>query len=118
MSQKRDMRKAELIIPYVAPKPKEEDSDAIGTIASTMPMVAMFTRNKIVGWTSVMFALQLWLNETPAGIAAGKQPAYFTVGMSIMSLLMCYMNVFFPAPVANPAGGLGTQPAPPVPGST
>lgn len=40
---------------------------------------------RIVGWTSVMFALQLWLNETPTSIAAGKQPAYFTVGMSCKS---------------------------------
>jgi hypothetical protein len=51
-------------------------------------MAAMFTRNRMIGWGAVVFALQSWLNETPADIAAGKQPAYFGMGMAFMSLLI------------------------------
>lgn len=36
--------------------------------------------------TAMIFAIQAWLNETPAQLAGGKQPAYFGVGMSLMSL--------------------------------
>jgi hypothetical protein len=51
-------------------------------------MAAMFTRSRMIGWGAVVFALQSWLNETPTDLAAGKQPAYFGMGMAIMSLLI------------------------------
>lgn len=51
----------------------------------------MFTRNKMVGWSAVIFAVQGWLNETPGQLASGKQPAYFSVGMSVMALgMVCF----------------------------
>jgi len=42
----------------------------------------------MVGWGAVVFAIQSWLDETPAQLAGGKQPAYFSVGMAFMSLLI------------------------------
>jgi hypothetical protein len=46
----------------------------------------MFTRNKLLGWTSMLFAIQSWLQETPASREAASQPAYFSVGMALVSL--------------------------------
>ncbi|KAL7274849.1 hypothetical protein RUND412_002233 [Rhizina undulata] len=98
----KDQRRADLIIPYVAPPVKAEETDIAATLSSTLPMAAMFTRNKMIGWTAVVFAVQAWLNETPGALASGKQPAYFGVGMSLMSLGVTYLPLFMPS--LNKAG--------------
>lgn len=38
------------VVPYQAPVAKEGSSDIAGTLGSTLPMAAMFTRNKLIGW--------------------------------------------------------------------
>jgi hypothetical protein len=38
------------VIPYQMPAQKESAGDISGTLGSTMPMAAMFTRNKYIGW--------------------------------------------------------------------
>ncbi|KFZ05478.1 hypothetical protein V501_08315 [Pseudogymnoascus sp. VKM F-4519 (FW-2642)] len=85
MSAKKDMRREDLIIPYQQPAPKEGSLGDIGnTLSSTVPMAAMFTRNKYIGWASVVIALQNWLSESPDTKAAASQPAYMGVGMSYL----------------------------------
>ncbi|EON67654.1 hypothetical protein W97_06797 [Coniosporium apollinis CBS 100218] len=51
-------------------------------MASTLPMAAIFTRNKIIGWTAVVFALQSWLGESPEQKRTSSTPGYFSVGMA------------------------------------
>ena len=46
MASKKDMRRADLVIPYVGPPKEKGEADMTSTITSTMPMAAMFTRNK------------------------------------------------------------------------
>ncbi|TVY85739.1 hypothetical protein LAWI1_G008641, partial [Lachnellula willkommii] len=48
MSTKKDMKRADLIIPYQIPTAKE-GGDISATLGSTLPMAAMFTRNKFIG---------------------------------------------------------------------
>ncbi|EAT91882.2 hypothetical protein SNOG_00387 [Parastagonospora nodorum SN15] len=52
------------------------------TMASTLPMAAIFTRNKMIGWVAVVFAIQSWLAESPEQAKTSSTPAYFQVGMS------------------------------------
>ncbi|KAF8252797.1 hypothetical protein K440DRAFT_523161, partial [Wilcoxina mikolae CBS 423.85] len=82
------------------------------TLGTALPMAAMFTRHKMIGWTAVVFAIQNWLNESPAQVAAGKQPGYFAVGIALMSLMLTYMPIFFPT--AQNVDTTGTGPAAPV----
>merc|ERR1739842_133913 len=63
--QLKDMRRDDLIVPYAEPEKDKESNDMQSTMASTLPMAAMFTRNKLIGWTAVMFSIQGWLSETP-----------------------------------------------------
>ncbi|KAK8230370.1 translation initiation factor SUI1 [Phyllosticta capitalensis] len=86
-SQKKDMRRDDLVIPYTQVESKS-DPDFAGTMSSTLPMAAIFTRNKMVGWAAVIFALQTWLAETPESKSAASTPGIFSVGMSFMSLLV------------------------------
>ncbi|KAI5801550.1 hypothetical protein DFH27DRAFT_610905 [Peziza echinospora] len=92
----KDQRRADLIIPYIPAQEKVEQNDFATTISSTLPMAALFTRNKIIAWSSLVFAVQSWLTETPAQLAGGKQPAYFGVGMSLMSVAVTYAPMFMP----------------------
>ncbi|KAM3071509.1 hypothetical protein ACMFMG_009391 [Clarireedia jacksonii] len=102
MSSKKDMRRADLIIPYQSPVAKESAGDFSSTLGSTLPMAAMFTRNKLIGWASVVFAIQNWLGESSEAKKTSSQPAYLSVGMSVMALLITYLPMFLPPP-ATPA---------------
>ncbi|KAF2625957.1 translation initiation factor SU [Macroventuria anomochaeta] len=85
---KKDMRRADLIVPYAEPAKDKSDGDMSSTMASTLPMAAIFTRNKMIGWVSVVFSVQSWLAETPEQKKTSTTPAYFSVGMAVMSLLV------------------------------
>jgi len=109
MASKKDMRRADLIIPYVEPTKSKDETDMAGTLASTLPMVAIVTRSKMLGWTALVFAIQSWLAETPAKKASSPTPGYFTMLMGFMSLAVSYLPLFLP-PVPGQAGrGTGTE---------
>jgi len=40
----------------------------------------------MIGWTAVMFAVQSWLSETPDQKANGQNPAYLSIGMSLLAV--------------------------------
>jgi hypothetical protein len=69
----------------------------------------MLTPYRLLGWTAVLFAIQGWLSETEAQRAAASQPAYFSVGMSLLSLGVGYMPLFMPPVAARPGAGSGTE---------
>merc|ERR1712225_89113 len=100
--------KGYLIIPFQMPPAKESASDLSGTLGSTLPMAAMFTRNKFVGWASVVLAIQNWLGESAEAKRTSSQPAYFSVGMGIMALVVTYLPMFLPPP-GVPGAGTGTE---------
>ncbi|TGZ79639.1 hypothetical protein EX30DRAFT_372938 [Ascodesmis nigricans] len=118
----KDQRRADLIVPYTRPAAKEEGPDISTTFATALPMAAMFTRQKMVGWMAVVFALQSFLNEPSTSAVVDtekpKQPAVFTLGMSGMALFVTYMPMFFPnsklMPGTGTGTGTGTGPAQPV----
>ncbi|KAK4944404.1 hypothetical protein LTR66_014506 [Elasticomyces elasticus] len=79
-------------------------------MASTLPMAAIFTRNKMIGWTAVVFALQSWLAESPEQKRTASAPAYFSVGMAFMSVVVSYMPLLLPpTPMQATMGGSGTE---------
>ncbi|KAI0400047.1 hypothetical protein F4802DRAFT_602365 [Xylaria palmicola] len=108
MASKKDMRRPDLIVPYQEPPiGKDEAPEFSSTLSSTMPMAAIFTRNKYIGWAAVVFSMQSWLGESEATTQTTSTPGYFSVGMSIMALLVTYLPIFMP-PVPGQA-----QPAAP-----
>ena len=83
----KDMRRPDLVVPYISPQDKEESSgDVMSMVASSMPIMAMFARNKFIAWTGVVVTLQHWLAETPKTKASARQPASFSFFMSMMGL--------------------------------
>ncbi|KIW62691.1 hypothetical protein PV04_10841 [Phialophora macrospora] len=108
MASKKDMRRADLIIPYTEPK-DEKPADFSSTITSTMPMAAMFTRNRMLGWFSLMTALLNWLGETPAQKSSSTgTPGYLSFGMAVLAVGVTYMPLFLPPP---PTRGPAAAPA-------
>ncbi|KAI1824375.1 hypothetical protein F4861DRAFT_268022 [Xylaria intraflava] len=104
MASKKDMRRPDLIVPYQEPPVGKsgDNPEFASTLSSTMPMAAIFTRNKYIGWASVVFSMQSWLGESEATTQTAGTPGYFSVGMSIMALFVTYLPIFMP-PTPNPA---------------
>ncbi|KAL2831237.1 hypothetical protein BDW59DRAFT_140735 [Aspergillus cavernicola] len=100
MTFKKDMRRLDLAIPYVDPPKDKNDADMTGAMSSTMPMAAMFTRNRMIGWVAFVFSLQSWLGESAEQKKTATTPAYMSVLMSLMALAVTYLPVFLP-----PTGG-------------
>ncbi|KAL2269625.1 hypothetical protein VTJ83DRAFT_1809 [Remersonia thermophila] len=108
--KEKDMRQADLVIPYQEPPAKGDVVEFQSTLASTLPMAAIFMRNKYIGWTAVIFSLQSWLGESEEAKRSTSTPGYFNVGMALMSLLVTYLPLFLPPPPQRgaPAAPAGT----------
>ncbi|KAH9889252.1 hypothetical protein F4778DRAFT_785801 [Xylariomycetidae sp. FL2044] len=114
-SSKKDMRRADLAVPYQEPVLKSSESPEFSsTLSSTLPMAAIFTRNRYVGWASVVFSVQSWLGESEDASKSASTPGYFQVGMSVMALGVTYLPMFLPQP-PNQRGTGTDAAAPPVP---
>ncbi|RAO73145.1 uncharacterized protein BHQ10_009157 [Talaromyces amestolkiae] len=109
MSTQKDMRRVDLVIPYVEPPAAKSDTDISGAMSTTLPMAAMFTRNRMIGWVAVIISIQSWLSESPEQSKNAATPSYMSVFMSLMSLAVTYMPLFFPTPGAR---GSATADAP------
>ncbi|EGS22918.1 uncharacterized protein CTHT_0013960 [Thermochaetoides thermophila DSM 1495] len=94
----KDMRRPDLVVPYMEPALKNDNVEFQSTLASTLPMAAVFMRNRFLGWAAVVFAVQSWLGESEEMKRSTATPGYFSVGMSIMSLIVTYLPIFLPPP--------------------
>ncbi|KAK9241135.1 hypothetical protein V1525DRAFT_393790 [Lipomyces kononenkoae] len=101
-------KRANLCVPYVPMEIKSRE-DVSSMMASTLPMVAMFLRNKLVAWSALLVTIQSWLNESEASSRDSTQPGWLKVLMSFVGLTVCYMDLFFPAmrAVGSISGGGG-----------
>ncbi|TGJ87659.1 hypothetical protein E0Z10_g1159 [Xylaria hypoxylon] len=103
------IRPAQTVVPYQEPPAGKsgESPEFSSTLSSTMPMAAIFTRNKYIGWAAVVFSMQSWLGESEATSQNSSTPGYFSVGMSVLALLVTYLPIFMP-----PVPGQVQPPAP------
>lgn len=114
MAPNKDMRRADLIVPYQEPAASSDKTEFSSTISSTLPMAAMFTRNRYIGWAAVVFTVQNWLGESEDAKKKSSTPGILSVLMSAMALGVTYMPIFLPS-AKGAAGGSGTEAPAPVP---
>ncbi|KAK7734679.1 hypothetical protein SLS53_007782 [Cytospora paraplurivora] len=115
MASKKDMRRADLVIPYQEPLSKPDTPEIGSTISQTLPMGAIFLRNRYIGWAAVVFSVQNWLGESEDNQKNSSTPGYFAVGMSLMSLIVTYLPIFLPPPPGTQGAATGTEAAAPIP---
>ncbi|KAM7222858.1 hypothetical protein V8F06_001756 [Rhypophila decipiens] len=120
MASKKDMRRPDLIIPYQEPAAKGETGDLQSTIASTLPMAAIFMRNRYVG-CRLTFILQgrvcvqhSELVGRERGLKEEQQHARVLLRWHVMSLIVTYLPIFLP-PQPGYLRGSATDAPPPVP---
>lgn len=71
-------------------------------ISQSLPMAAMFMRNKLLSWTAVFLAVQAFMNEPINSPKESEgQPPILRVIFGIVSLLTCYMDLIFPNTSSN-----------------
>ncbi|KAF3765040.1 hypothetical protein M406DRAFT_322851 [Cryphonectria parasitica EP155] len=115
MASKKDLRRPDLVIPYQEPMAKNDGADVSSTMSQTLPMAAIFMRNRYIGWAAVVFSIQNWLGESEYSKTSSSTPGYFSVGMALMSLVVTYLPMFLPPPPGSQKMPTGTEAAPPVP---
>ncbi|EDO17009.1 hypothetical protein Kpol_1065p24 [Vanderwaltozyma polyspora DSM 70294] len=97
-----------------APLPRDSSvatAGFAGVINQSMPMAAMFLRNKFVAWFALIQSFHYYLNIDSDDIAKMKkadsngmdQPPSIRVLLSLVSLIVSYLELIYP------------QPAPPLP---
>ncbi|CDO57224.1 similar to Saccharomyces cerevisiae YPR063C ER-localized protein of unknown function [Geotrichum candidum] len=90
---KVDKRREDLIVSYGGSKPRKNEMQSMMT--SSMPLAAMFLRNKVLSWAAFFTTLQAWLNE-PSTIKTDAQPAWLSVVLAVVGILSCYVDLVFP----------------------
>lgn len=82
-----------------------------GVVNQSMPMAAIFLKNKFIAWFSLIQSLHFYLNTDEDIVAAQKetksaspmdQPPAIKLLMSIIGIGVCYMNLVFPQQLAPP----------------
>ncbi|CAI4053826.1 hypothetical protein SKDZ_16G3240 [Saccharomyces kudriavzevii ZP591] len=83
-----------------------------GVVNQSMPMAAIFLRNKFIAWFSLIQSVHYYLNTDEDIVAAQKedkaaspmdQPPVIKLFMSLIGLCVCYMNLAFPQQIAPPS---------------
>lgn len=67
-------------------------------VSQTLPITAMFLKNKLIGWASLFVAVQSVLNE-PSNSSkeeGADQPAFLKIVLAMVSVLVNYLDLFFP----------------------
>lgn len=96
MAPKATVKREDLVVPYVH-VPLEAESTANGIVQQTMPMAAMFMKNKLLSWFSLFSAVQAVLSEwSGVPVPEGGQPAYLRVLLGLVGLGVCYMELVWP----------------------
>ncbi|KAK6203408.1 uncharacterized protein RJT21DRAFT_119567 [Scheffersomyces amazonensis] len=93
----------DLVVPY-RHVPAGVRAEASSVVSQSLPMAAMFMRNKMLSWAAVFLAVQSYLNEpinAPKKDSDSAQPPLLRIGFAFISLVTCYIDLIFPA--ANPA---------------
>ncbi|SCU80084.1 LAFA_0B07404g1_1 [Lachancea sp. 'fantastica'] len=92
-------KRPDLIVDYKhVPAPKSLTSSASqGILAQSMPMAAMFMKNKFLAWFAMLSTVHYALNGQGDEGSADQAPLLKVV-MSLVSIAVCYMNVIFPQP--------------------
>lgn len=89
----------DLVVPYRHVPAKPRNEAASGMVSQTLPMAAMFMRNKVLSWSAVFLALQSYLSEPinkPETTDAASQPPSLRILFGVISLATCYLEFFFP----------------------
>ncbi|ODV63845.1 uncharacterized protein ASCRUDRAFT_67907 [Ascoidea rubescens DSM 1968] len=88
----------DLVVQYVH-IPLEPRSNPTGTLIQSMPMAAMFMKNKLLGWSGLTFAVQNYLTfhhdlKQPEDAASPLLSLAFGFG----GLIASYTDFIFPVP--------------------
>ncbi|SCU92352.1 LAMI_0E09912g1_1 [Lachancea mirantina] len=97
-----NVRRADLAVTYKhIPAPKTAYStSAQGVLSQSMPMAAMFMKNKFLAWFGLLSTFHNFLTDTTSSGGAGQQPPVMQLVLGLVSILVCYMGLALPQPDA------------------
>ncbi|AET38958.1 uncharacterized protein Ecym_3475 [Eremothecium cymbalariae DBVPG len=105
-----NVKRQDLAVGYYKhiPAPDTTYSSSQGLLSQSMPMLALFLRNKFLAWFSVVTAWHSFLTSDPnassSATSSGDLGPVMKIVMGLMSVVVCYMGLVFPQTVpASPA---------------
>ncbi|AQZ14232.1 YPR063C [Zygosaccharomyces parabailii] len=103
------VKRSDLCVSYkhVAPpkSPYAATSNITGLVNQSTPMMAMFLKNKFMAWFAVVQSFHSYLNFRSDDAVSGNsnsldQSPGLRLLMSMIGLVVCYMDLVFPTPPA------------------
>lgn len=91
------VKRDDLIVQYIHTPPK---ADARGStmISQSMPMAALFMKNKMLSWFSLLNGINGYLNKLyGAPVAEDQMNPLLTLAMAVLGIAVCYFDLIFPA---------------------
>ncbi|KAH3667770.1 hypothetical protein WICMUC_005302 [Wickerhamomyces mucosus] len=90
------VKREDLVVPYVHVPPAPEAASS-AVVSQSMPMAALFMKNKLLGWFSLLSTVQAYLNELHgAKPQEGSTSALLRLLLSVFGILVCYTDLVFP----------------------
>lgn len=104
-----NIRRPDLAVTYThVPAPKGlfgATSTSQGMLSQSLPMAAMFMRNKFLAWFAVLTTWHAFLTSQPDAANPTDSPL-MKVGMSLLAVGVNYMGLFFPGTNPPPIGSV------------
>lgn len=103
-----NVKRPDLAVTYKhvpAPKTAFSGSSSQGMINQSMPMAAMFMRNKFLAWFAVLTTWHSYLTSQPDPANPSDSPL-MRIGMALMALVINYMGLIFPGTQPPPLGSV------------
>lgn len=99
-----NVKRPDLSIPYkhVPVAKTSYSSSSQGILSQSMPMAAMFMKNKFLAWFALLTTFHYYLTAEPSESNSPEQSPIVKIGMSVVSLLVCYMGLALPQSVSVP----------------
>ncbi|CDO92426.1 unnamed protein product [Kluyveromyces dobzhanskii CBS 2104] len=93
-----NVRRPDLVATYnhvPAPKGLYSSSASQGVLSQSMPMAAMFMKNKFLAWFAVLTTWHAFLTSHPDPANPTDSPL-MKIGMAVVAVGMNYMGLFLP----------------------
>ncbi|KAH3688976.1 hypothetical protein WICPIJ_000035 [Wickerhamomyces pijperi] len=91
------VKRDDLIVRYIHTPPKTEGKGS-AMVSQSMPMAALFMKNKLLSWFSLLNGVTGCLNKLHgAPIADDQMSPLLTLAMALLGIAVCYMDLVFPS---------------------
>ncbi|ONH68940.1 hypothetical protein BON22_1630 [Cyberlindnera fabianii] len=96
------VKREDLIVPYIHVKKVADDNASANFVSQSMPMAAMFMRNKLLSWFTIFSAVIAVLYEVHGQTTVDGQSGLLRLLTALVGVGVCYMELLLPGTMMGP----------------